>query len=60
LAHFLPYNAKQWFYNNEQWFYIVFLVIWLTGISVYILQPMINAVMSGMYWIINGIFGLFR
>ena len=47
---FLPYNAKQWFMNNEQIFYIVFVVLWITGLTSYIISPGIEAV-SG--WISN-------
>ena len=41
---FLPYNAKQWFINNEQIFYIVFVVLWVTGLTSYIITPGIQAV----------------
>ena len=47
---FLPFNAKQWFINNEQIFYIVFVVLWITGLTSYIISPGIQAV-SG--WISN-------
>ena len=36
---FLPFNAKQWFINNEQIFYIVFVVLWITGLTSYIISP---------------------
>ena len=47
---FLPYNAKQWFMNNEQIFYIVFVVLWITGLTSYIISPGIDAVTG---WISN-------
>ena len=47
---FLPYNAKQWFMNNEQIFYIVFVVLWITGLTSYIISPGIEAVTG---WISN-------
>ena len=47
---FLPFNAKQWFINNEQIFYIVFVVLWITGLTSYIISPGIQAVSS---WISN-------
>lgn len=59
LMHFLPYNAKQWFYNNQQIFYIIFVVIWISGLSSVILNPIFNAVLSGMNWLVATIFGLF-
>ena len=59
LAHFLSYNAKQWFYRNEQIFLIVFLVLFITGIAGTIISPLIGGVFSGMDWLISSIFGLF-
>ena len=59
LMHFLPYNAKQWFYENERIFYIIFLIIWITGLSGIILTPIFNAVYSGMNFIVSSIFNLF-
>ena len=47
---FLPYKAKEFFINNEQIFYIVFVVLWITGLTSYIISPGIQAV-SG--WISN-------
>ncbi len=47
---FLPYNIKQWFINNEQIFYIVFVVLWITGLTSYIISPAISAVTG---WISN-------
>ena len=47
---FLPYNAKEFFINNEQIFYIIFVVLWITGLTSYIISPGIQAV-SG--WISN-------
>jgi Zn-dependent protease len=59
LAHFLPYNAKQWFYNNEQIFYIIFLVLAVSGLASVILAPISNLILSGMYWVIDSVFKLF-
>ena len=50
---------KEWFYNNQHIFYIVFLLIWITGLSSVILQPIFGAVFSGMNWLVAKIFGLF-
>ena len=37
-------------------FYIVFLVIWFTNLASYIINPIINAVISGLNFAIGGIF----
>ena len=47
---FLPYKAKQFFINNEQIFYIVFVVLWITNLTSYIITPGIQAVGG---WISN-------
>lgn len=47
---FLPYNIKQWFINNEQIFYIVFVVLWITGLTSFIITPGIEIVGG---WILN-------
>lgn len=56
LMHFLPYNGKQWFYNNQQMFYIIFLLIWITGLSSAILNPIFSGVLNGMNWVVYKIF----
>ena len=58
LMHFLPASGKEWFYNNQQIFYIVFLVIWITGLSSTILNPIFSAILSGMDWVVYNIFKL--
>lgn len=58
LAHFLPPKGKEWFYNNEQTFYIVFLILWISGISSVIVTPIFSAVFSGMNWVVLNIFKL--
>ncbi len=55
---FLPYNAKQWFRNNEQIFYIIFVVIWITGITSIIISPAINWISTGIMTVTQMIFGL--
>ena len=47
---FLPYKAKEFFINNEQIFYIVFVVLWITGLTSVIISPAIQTVGS---WILN-------
>ena len=59
LAHFLPYNAKTWFYENERIFYIAFIMLWVTKLSSIILSPIFNWIYSGMNFIVASIFSLF-
>ena len=59
LKNFLSYNAVNWFENNERIFYIVFLLIWISGLSSYILSPIFSAVYNGLGWLISSLFGLF-
>ncbi len=47
---FLPYKAKEFFINNEQIFYIIFVVLWITNLTSYIITPGIQAVGG---WISN-------
>lgn len=58
LMHFLPSRGKEWFINNQQIFYIVFLVLWISGLSGEILTPIFSAVLSGMDWVVYNIFKL--
>lgn len=60
LMHFLPAKGKEWFYNNEQVFYVVFLIIWITGLSGVILTPLFGAVFNGLNWCVFNIFKLLR
>ena len=55
LSHFLPYNARQWFYRNEYTMYIVFIVIWVTGIAGIIISPAIQKVALGLATLIGNI-----
>ena len=55
---FLPYKAKSWFINNEQIFYIIFVVLWLTGLTSYIISPAINVVTNGVMNLATAIWGL--
>ncbi len=58
LMHFLSPKGKEWFYNNEQIFYIVFLVIWITGLSSVIISPIFSAVFQGLDFIVGSVFKL--
>ena len=55
---FLPYNAKQWLKSNEQIFYIIFVVLWITGLTGVIISPAINIVYKGIMGLGQVIFGL--
>lgn len=59
LMHFLPYKGKEWFYRNQQIFYIVFLILFVTGLSSVILTPIFSIVLTGMEWLVINLIGLF-
>lgn len=59
LRNFLPYNARAWMDRNTHIFYIVFLIIWITNLASYIINPIINVIISGLNFAIGGLFGLF-
>ncbi len=44
---FLPYKVKEWFVNNEQLFSLIFVILWITGITGIIISPIINSVTKG-------------
>lgn len=54
----LPYNAKMWIDRNQKWFYIIFLALWITGLAGTIISPIIDAITSGMFWVIGKLFGI--
>ena len=58
LMHFLPYNAKRWFENNERIFYYVFIFLFITGASSYIIGPIIRGVYTGLSSLVKSIFRL--
>lgn len=58
LTHFLSSNSKQWFYNNQTIFYIIFLVLFITGLSRYIVTPIFKVVYDSMEYIIYNILNL--
>ena len=45
----LPYKAKTWFESNENIFYIVFIVLWITGLSGIIISPVIRVISNGLF-----------
>lgn len=58
LVNFLPFKARQWFMDKEQLFYIIFLVIWISGITSYIISPILNFLYDGLLSIVMLIFGI--
>lgn len=58
LMHFLPSKGKIWFENNQSLFYVVFLIIWITGLSSVIITPIFSVVLKGYEWVIYNIFKL--
>lgn len=58
IVRFLSYNAKQWFYEKEHIFYIAFLILWITGITGYIISPLLSFLYKGLLNIALMIFGL--
>ena len=58
LMHFLPYKGKEWFYKNQQIFYIIFLILFVTGLSNEILTPIFSGILTGMEWVVYNIFKL--
>lgn len=59
LVRFLPYKAKQWFLEKENLFYILFLIVWITGLTSYIVTPAVSAVYGGLVKIALALFGIF-
>ena len=58
LMNFLPFNARKWFMDKEQLFYIIFLVIWITGLTSYIISPILNFLYKWLIGIVLIIFGV--
>ena len=54
----LPRNAKFWFIQHEQMFYIIFLVIWITGISGTLISPIISQLTEWILGFAMTIFGI--
>ncbi len=59
LRNFLPYNARAWMDEHMYIFYIIFLIIWMTNLASYIINPIINLIINGLNFAIGGLFGLF-
>ena len=57
--NFLPFNARQWFIKNEMYFHIAFLIIFFTGMSGYIIGPILDALYKGLFFVISSVFGIF-
>jgi len=54
--NFMPYKVKSWFIEKQQIFHIIFLVIWITGISSIIIRPVITTVSNGIFWTVSRLF----
>jgi len=48
-----------WFEDNQSLFYIIFLVLWITGLSSDIIMPVIIWVANGFDYLVSLIFNLF-
>lgn len=55
----LPYKAKQFLDDNMQTIYLIFIVLWVTGILSKLVSPVINVVYSGIFNLVELLFGLF-
>lgn len=58
LRHFLPNKARIWFDSYQYIFYIIFIVIWVLGITSIIISPIINLIGKGILNIIYIILGI--
>lgn len=58
LVNFLPFKARQWFLEKEQVFYMIFLIIWITGFTGYIISPILNFLYKGLINLVMLIFGI--
>ena len=58
LRHFLPNKARIWFDSYQYIFYIIFIVIWVLGITSIIISPIINLMGKGILNIIYIILGI--
>ena len=54
----MPYKARRWLIENERYFYIAFLIIWISGLSGWIISPIINFISDGLLKLVGIIFGL--
>ncbi|MDE5830916.1 MAG: site-2 protease family protein [Clostridia bacterium] len=59
LINFLPYKAKTWFAEKENLFYIIFLILWITGLTGYIISPLLNLMYTGLLNLVIALFGIF-
>lgn len=59
LMNFLSYNAKRWFEERTHIFYIVFIIIWITPISGYIISPIIEGITYGIDYLVSAMFSIF-
>lgn len=55
--NFMPYKIRNWLIDHQQIFYIIFLVLWISGLASHIIQPVIEGIFSGLFWLISKLFG---
>ena len=58
LRHFLPNKARIWFDSYQYIFYIIFIVIWVLGITSIIISPIINLIGEGILKLVYIILGI--
>ena len=58
LRHFLPNKARNWFDSYQYIFYIIFIAIWVLGITTIIISPIINLIGKGILNLIYIILGI--
>ena len=58
LNHFLPNKARIWFNSYQYIFYIIFIVIWVLGITSIIISPIINLIGEGILKLVYIILGI--
>lgn len=56
---FMPYNIRNWIYDHEMWFYLLFLALWITDLSSYIITPVMSWIYSGIMNVVIFLLGLF-
>ena len=53
---FMPFKIRNWLIENQQIFYIIFLIIWITGLSGIIVKYPVQWITNGILWIVSMIF----
>ncbi len=53
---FMPFKIRNWLIEKQQIFYIIFLIIWITGLSGIIVKYPVQWITNGILWIVSMIF----